>query len=91
MLYAITSEDESVLLNRIKIVGAKLKCSIEIYSFSMWSAYITNLAYYCVSEIAKISDSDLLRLSADEIYVILRILICSRKHSNATITSFILK
>lgn len=91
MNYIVGQEGEKLLLHRIKVSSAKLKCSIKLHSFNMCAAYISNLAYHCVEEITSITDSDLLRLSADELYVILRVMLTSRRHSNKVMTSFILK
>lgn len=91
--FVLARESQRKLISEVKGPGEGegFDLVIKLHAFNAWSSFITSIAYYTVEEIYKISDSDILRLSPQEMLAILQIITISKRHSQRTICNFIQK
>lgn len=71
--YAVASEDESVLLYTLRVEDYRLQATLEISCWNVLSVLISDIAFGCVERLDQIPDGDLLRLNAEEMYAVIRI------------------
>lgn len=91
MKYVIATKGEFVDLFILETEKENIVISAKLHFFNLWSAFITNIAYYCVEKLELILHSEVIRLTSSEIEVLLKLLIISKRYSNTVLALFVMK